>query len=120
MVDDDSLISNLYQKAFTLEGYEVEIASNGEDGLNKARQWGPSLVLLDIRMPKMNGIQVLQALKADQATNKIPVVILTNQTNESIANEALAKGAAKYITKGDHKPQEVVAMVKEILATAKP
>ena len=115
IVEDDPLISRLYEKIFTFEKYEVSLAPDGQEGLDKARLEKPTLILLDIMMPKMNGLQVLERLKADPETKKIPVVILTNLAGEKDAETALTKGAVKYIVKSEHDPKQITDMVKEIL-----
>ncbi len=116
IVEDDPLMSRLYQKIFTFEGYEVEMAGDGEEGLDKARSGKPTLILLDIMMPKMNGFQVLEKLKLDPDLKSIPVVILTNLAGQQDAETALTKGAVKYIVKSEYDPKQVTDMVKEILA----
>ena len=109
-------MSRMYQKIFSFEGYEVDVAEDGEDGLAKVRSWGPNLILLDIMMPKMNGMEVLERLKSDPTTKKLPVVILTNLAGQKDAETAMGKGAVKYIVKSEYEPKEVANMVKEILA----
>ena len=116
VVEDDPLMSRMYQKIFTFEGYEVEMASDGQEGLDKAREVKPTLMLLDVMMPKLNGLQVLEKLKSDPETKAIPVIMLTNLAGEQDAESALTKGAIKYIIKSEHDPKEVADMVKEILA----
>lgn len=116
IVEDDPLMSRMYQKIFTFEGYEVEMAADGQEGLDKTRIGKPTLILLDIMMPKMNGLQVLEKLKADVQTKAIPVVMLTNLAGQQDAETALAKGAVKYIVKSEYEPKQVANMVKEILA----
>lgn len=116
IVEDDPLMSRMYQKIFTFEGYEVEMAGNGEEGLEKVRNSKPTLILLDVMMPKMNGLQVLEKLKADPETKGIPVIMLTNLAGQQDAETALAKGAIKYIVKSEYEPKQVASMVKEILA----
>jgi CheY-like chemotaxis protein len=118
ITEDDPLMLRMYQKIFTLEQYEVEIATNGEEALEKVRAAAekPSLILLDIMMPKMNGLEALDKLKANPDTQKIPVVMLTNLAGQQDAEEALLKGAVKYIIKSEYEPKQVVDMVKEVLA----
>jgi len=116
IIEDDPLMIRLYQKVFKFEGYDVEVASNGEEGLQKVESFAPTLVLLDIMMPKMNGLEVLEKMKANEKTKKIPVVVLTNLAGQQDAETAIAKGAVKYIVKSEYEPKEVVKMVKEILA----
>jgi len=116
IVEDDPLMSRMYQKIFTFENYEVEMAGDGQEGLDKAREVTPTLILLDVMMPKLNGLQVLEKLKEDPKTKAVPVVMLTNLAGQQDAETALAKGAIKYIIKSEHDPKEVADMVKEILA----
>jgi CheY-like chemotaxis protein len=116
IVEDDPLMSRMYQKIFTFENYEVVMAGDGQEGLDKAREAKPTLILLDVMMPKLNGLQVLEKLKEDPATKATPVIMLTNLAGQQDAETALAKGAIKYIIKSEHDPKEVADMVKEILA----
>jgi CheY-like chemotaxis protein len=116
IIEDDPLMRRLYQKIFTFEKYEVDTAEDGEEGLEKVRTFKPTLILLDVMMPKMNGLQVLDKLKADPDTKKIPVIMLTNLAGQSDAETAIAKGAVKYIVKSEFEPKQVANMVKEILA----
>ena len=116
IVEDDPLMSRMYQKIFKFEKYDVAVAANGEEGLEKVRTSKPAIVLLDVMMPKMNGLQVLEKVKADPDTKHIPVIMLTNLAGEKDAEKALMKGAVKYIVKSEHDPKQVVAMVKQIIA----
>ena len=117
IVEDDPLMLRMYQKIFTLEHFDIDVATNGEEAVTKA--WAtpsPTLILLDIMMPKMNGLQVLDKLKADPDKKSIPVIMLTNLAGQQDAEEALLKGAVKYIVKSEHEPREIVEMVKGVLS----
>jgi len=116
ITEDDPLMLRMYQKVFTLEKYEVDIAGNGEEALERVRANKPTLILMDIMMPKMNGLDALDKLKANPDTAQIPVIMLTNLAGQQDAEEALLKGAVKYIVKSEHDPKQVVDLVKEILA----
>ena len=116
IIEDDALIARMYEAAFRFEKFEVDVAHNGKDGLEKLKKNRPSLILLDIMMPKMNGIDVLREMKADPRHKGIPVVMLTNLSGSKDIEEALSLGAVKYIVKSKYKPKEVVAQIKEILA----
>lgn len=116
IIEDDPLMSRMYQKIFTFEGYKVELAADGEEGLKKVKKDKPNLVLLDIMMPKLNGLQVLEKLKLDPDTKSIPIVMLTNLAGQQDAETAMSKGAVKYIIKSEYEPKQVANMVKEILA----
>jgi len=115
IIEDDPLISRMYQKIFTFENYEVVMASDGEEGLTKARAEKPTLILLDIMMPKLNGLEVLERIKADPELKNTPVVMLTNLSGQNDAETALSKGAVKYIIKSEHNPKQISDMVKEII-----
>lgn len=116
IIEDDPLISRMYQKIFTFESFEVEVANDGQEGLDKARVFKPTLILLDIMMPKMNGLEVLEKLKADPETKSTPVIMLTNLAGQNDAETALSKGAVKYIIKSQYEPDQITDMVKDIIA----
>ncbi len=116
IVEDDPLMSRMYQKIFKFEGFDVDFASDGVEGLEKIRSTKPTLVLLDIMMPKMNGLEVLEKIKLDPETKTIPVIMLTNLAGTQDAESALSKCAVKYIIKSENEPKQVVNIVKEILA----
>jgi CheY-like chemotaxis protein len=119
LIEDDSAMQVLYQHAFFFAGYEIHIANDGIEGLEKVKEIGPDLILLDIMMPKMNGTEVLNALKHDSVTKNIPVLMLTNVASGTLeeAEESVKNGAVNYVIKSDHDPKEIVAMVTTILAT---
>jgi CheY-like chemotaxis protein len=115
IIEDDPLMSRMYQKIFTFGHHEVETAADGNEGLSKVAASKPTIILLDIMMPKMNGLQVLDKLKADPATKNIPVVMLTNLAGQQDAETALSKGAVKYIVKSEYGAEEVFDMVQQII-----
>lgn len=117
LIEDDSLISRLYQKAFSFDLYEVEVASDGEEGFDKIKLFKPDLILMDFMMPKMNGLELLEKVKKEEGIKKIPVIMLTNIKNDKNIDTAIKLGAVKYIVKGDQPPSEVVAMVEETLSS---
>lgn len=115
IIEDDPLIQRMYQKIFTFENYEVQVASNGEEGLAKAKASQPNIILLDIMMPVLNGLEVLDRLKGDPKLKSVPVMMLTNLESAKDAETALSRGAIKYIIKSDYDPKQVVDMVKGII-----
>jgi CheY-like chemotaxis protein len=106
----------MYETIFRTNNYEVEIAVDGEEGLLKARKYEPTLILLDIMMPKLNGLEVLERLKADPELKNIPVVILTNLAGNNDVQSALRLGAVRYIIKSENRPKQVEEIVRGILA----
>ncbi|MDB5175563.1 MAG: hypothetical protein JWM81_421 [Candidatus Saccharibacteria bacterium] len=116
IIEDDQLIQRMYEKIFTFEKFEVVLAANGQEGLELARTVSPTIILLDVMMPVMNGIEVLEKLKLDPATKAIPVIMLSNLAGENDIETALSKGAVKYIIKSEYDPKQIADMVEEITA----
>ena len=117
MIEDDDLLIRMYDQAFAASGITAEYATNGPDGLIKAKQLRPALILLDVMMPGMTGIQVLAELKNDADLKAIPVIMLTSLSGPSIEEEVKAKGALEFLDKSNTKPRELVQKIKAILQT---
>lgn len=116
IVDDDALLLEMYAEKLGREGFQVETALSGRKGLEKARGFKPDLILLDILMPSMDGFQVLEKLKSDPATKGIPVVFLTNLSEEEEnVRKGFGLGAAAYFVKARFRPAEIIEKIKEIL-----
>ena len=116
LIEDDPLIYRLYQKLFSLEGFEIELAENGQLGLEKLKTFHPDILLMDIMMPTMNGIEMLTQLQSNPETKNIPVIVLTNIADMNITQMALSKGAVLCIIKSQTEPAEVINSVKAVLA----
>lgn len=116
IVDDDQYIRELYEEVLRNEGCTVETAVDGLDGLQKLQQGGYDLVLLDVMMPHLDGLEVLEKLKADpnQVTNG-PIIFVTNLSHDQVAKDALNKGAASYIIKTDYTPEQLVEFLQKYL-----
>ncbi len=99
VVDDDPVIQTLLRVNFELEGYRVLIAADGREALHRARADRPDVVILDVMMPKMDGIQVASTLKADAATAAIPIIMLSAKAQTSDILAGQATGAESYVTK---------------------
>ncbi len=118
LIEDDMLLVRLYQKKFTKEGHEVITARDGEEGLAMIEKEKPDLVLLDIMMPKLSGLEVLERIKANPATRSVPVVILSNLGGEEEQDKAFELGAVCYIVKSNNDPAQVSAKIREILTAS--
>jgi len=118
LIDDDPLIIRMYQNKLAEEGYQILTAFNGESGLALAQKETPNLIFLDLMMPKMSGAEVLKALKKDEVTKNIPVVILSNldgKDEHQYAEDAGKIGAAGYLVKAETDLKQLAGKVKEIL-----
>lgn len=120
IVDDDPFIRDLYEEVFKAEGFEVTTAENGELGLSHLRQGGYDAVLLDIMMPKLDGLGVLTSLKENppQIPNG-PILLLTNLDHDPMVEKAKSEGAYTYILKADILPPQLVASVNQAIASVK-
>jgi len=116
LVEDDVFLSGMYQKKFELEGFSVLVAEDGEKGLRLGLEKAPDIILLDGMLPKMDGFEVLSALKKDPATKKIPVIMLTNFGQKDNVKKGFERGAESYLIKAHFMPSEVVDKVKNVLA----
>lgn len=115
LVEDDTFIAGMYADKLSREQYAVKLATDGEAGLALVRQERPDLVLLDLKLPKRSGVEVLQALKADAKTKTIPVIVLTNSSDATDIERCVALGAVDYIVKVNLEPAEVVARIDRFL-----
>lgn len=115
IVEDDNFLLKMYRKRFQLEGFQVEVAQDGEEGLSKIKSFSPDLVLMDVMLPKMNGLEAISRAKADPQISKIPILVLTNLSTTDDAGTAVQKGATGVLIKSDVTPSQVLAKVKEIL-----
>ncbi|OGY23127.1 MAG: hypothetical protein A2172_01975 [Candidatus Woykebacteria bacterium RBG_13_40_15] len=117
VVEDDQFLRELYEELLKEEGYEVELASDGEDGLNKMTAGGFDLVLLDIMLPKIDGLEILRRLKEKHPEKPNgPVVLLTNLGQDSIIKEGFNLGASGYLIKSSMNPDQVISEVKVFLS----
>lgn len=112
-VDDDAVIQRLLQVNLEMEGYEVELASDGVEALERARAFRPDVVLLDVMMPRMDGWQVCAAMRADPELRDIPVVFLSARAQESDLGRGEEVGADAYVTK-PFDPLELLALVADL------
>ncbi|MRR12505.1 response regulator [bacterium] len=116
VVEDTELLRRIYSDKLTQDGYKVLSAADGLDALNLLRSNEVDLVLLDLIMPKMSGIEALEAIKADPRTRDIPVIILSNLGQESDVERGLAMGAVDYLIKNEAKPVDVAERITATLS----
>jgi CheY-like chemotaxis protein len=115
IADDQTDVVGLVRALLEWEGYTVIEASDGTDALVQARTRKPDLIVMDVRMPKMNGLEVLELLRADPALVNIPVVMLSVLTNYPEVRTALERGAVAYLAKPFELP-EMARLVEHVLA----
>ena len=114
-IEDEESLQKTIADAFSKEEFEIVSALDGENGFRLAKEEHPDLILLDLRLPEMGGIEVLEKLKKDEATKDIPVIILTNVEEMREIQRAIDLGATTYLVKINYKLEEVVEKVKKAL-----
>ena len=110
VVDDSPAIRTLLTVNLELEGYDVRAAADGEEGLEIVAQWHPHVVTLDVVMPRLDGFETLERLRADPATAELPVVMVTARAQAADRERGDALGADAYLSK-PFEPAELVAVV---------
>ena len=115
IIEDDFFVRDLYARELAREGFETVTATNGEDGLLRVVEDRPDLVLLDIMLPKMSGLDVLKKLKEKEEIKDIPIVLLTNLGQDSVIREGFSLGAIGYLIKAAYTPTQIIQEVKKFL-----
>ncbi len=115
IVEDDVMLNKIYQTKLGLLGYSVYSSYDGDEGLKKADDLMPDLILLDLMLPKKNGFEVLETLKQNLKLNHIPVIILSNLGQEADIEKGMQLGAVDFLVKSNVKLESVISKVEDIL-----
>ncbi len=115
IIEDDPTISQMYRMKFEAEGFDVQTASNGKLGVALVEKMRPDVLLLDLRMPEMDGAEALAEIRKESWGKHIPVLILTNVGEEEAPKTLKALDVYDYIVKADLTPRQVVEKVKQAL-----
>lgn len=115
ITEDDVMLRDMYKMRLEAEGFKVDTADNGLEALKKIKVSRPSIVLMDIMMPVMDGLTALKKMKSDPEMKDIPVIIMTVLIQEEKRKEGIELGASDYLIKSETMPQDVVSKIKEIM-----
>lgn len=115
IVEDDEFLRKACHDTLRRDGYEVVAAHDGEEALRKVKADLPDVVLLDWLLPKMPGLEVLRAVKADVRSRDVPVLVLSNSSREEDRERALELGAAGYLIKADLSLRDLRCRIKNLL-----
>lgn len=107
LVEDEKEVLELYKLKLTIDGYDVITAENGAIGLKKALEENPEMIFLDIKMPEMDGFEVLKRLRSETKTRNIPVIILSNFDEQEMIEKGLTLGANEYLVKSQFSPEDI-------------
>lgn len=115
LIEDEPGQALAISSALSNAGYEIAVAGDGKEGLAKAKTENPDLILLDIVLPKMDGVAVLKELKKNPETKEIPVIILTNLATGETMRETMEAGSSDYLVKTDYTLEELAGKIKQAL-----
>jgi DNA-binding response OmpR family regulator len=118
IIEDDQLVGNIYRHKFQVEGFEVEIAGDGESGIKAVTSFRPDIVILDLMLPKLNGVEVLRRIRSSPASQTLPVLVLSNAYLSNLVQEAWKAGANNCLIKASCTPKQLIEVVHKTLGEA--
>ena len=118
IIEDDPVISQMYRMKFEADGFDVQLANNGKIGVALVEKFHPDIILLDLQMPEMNGVDALKVIRKNSWGTDVPTIILTNLGQEEAPKELNDLNVSSYIVKAELTPRQVVEKVKETLNIA--
>jgi DNA-binding response OmpR family regulator len=117
IIEDDQIVANIYRNKFSVEGYQVEIAMDGEAGLATARSFQPDAILLDLMLPKITGVELMKKIRSEPGLEQLPVVVFSNTYLTNMVQDAWKAGATKCLSKANCSPKQVIDVVRGVINT---
>lgn len=117
LIEDDHVAANIYRNKLAVEGYQVEIARDGEVGFEMLRTFRPDAVILDLMLPKVPGLELLKRIRAEAATHQLPVIVFSNTYLASMVQDAWKAGATKCLSKANCTPKQMIDLVRTVLVS---
>lgn len=118
LVDDDQVLLKLYSTKLTADQHQVEIAVNGEDGIQKLSSFIPDVIILDLLMPKFNGFSFIETLKKDAKLAQIPIIVFSSVASQDQIERLKALGVSHYLNKVETSPTQLVEAINQVLSPA--
>jgi len=118
IIEDDQIVGSIYLRKFQGEGFQVELASDGESGLAATQRSKPDVVILDLMLPRLNGVEVLKRLRAEPTTRDLPVVVLSNAYMSGLVQDARQAGANYCVIKANCTPRQLLDIVNKTMTVA--
>lgn len=117
IIEDDQIVGNIYRHKFQVEGFQVALAGDGETGFKAVADFKPDVIILDLMLPRMNGVEVLRRLRAKPETQSLPVIVLSNAYLSSLVQEAWNAGANQCLIKANCTPKHLIEVLQKTLGT---
>lgn len=115
IIEDNQIVATVYRNRLATEGYETEIALDGETGLKMMRTFQPDILILDLMLPKMSGVEVIKQIRAEAGLARLPIIVFSNTYLTNLIQEAWKAGANKCLSKASCSPQEVLDIIRQII-----
>ena len=115
LIEDDQIVANVYRNKLAVEGYQTETAADGETGLKLLRTLKPHMVILDLMLPGISGVDVIKEIRKDQEFSKLPTVVFSNTYLTNLIQEAWRAGANKCLSKSSCNPKDVIDIVRSLI-----
>lgn len=112
IIEDDQIVANIYRNKLAVDGFSVEIANNGETGFELIKSFQPDLVILDLILPKMSGLDLMKKVRALPEFQKLPLIVFSNTYLSNLVQDAWKAGATKCLSKANCSPKEVIEAVR--------
>ncbi len=120
IIEDDQVVADIYRNKLTLEGFNVDIAPDGESGLESVRELRPDAVVLDLMLPRMSGVDVLKQVRAQPEFKTLPIIVFSNTYLSTMIQDAWNAGATKCLSKASCSPKQFVTVIKATVKDASP
>ncbi len=115
IIEDDQIVANVYRNKLAVDGYQVEVAHDGETGLRVMRSFQPKLIILDLMLPDISGVEVIKQIRAEKEFEKIPIIVFSNTYLTNLIQEAWRAGANKCLSKSNCTPKDVIEVVRQTI-----
>ncbi|TAK97249.1 MAG: response regulator [Verrucomicrobia bacterium] len=120
LIEDDQIVANIYRNKLSVEGYQVEVALDGEVGLEMVKSYRPDVVILDLMLPKLTGVELMKMIRAEKDFEKTPVIVFSNTYLTNMVQEAWKAGATKCLSKANCTPRQVLDVVRSTVGGGLP
>jgi CheY-like chemotaxis protein len=118
IIEDDQIVANVYRNKLAVEGYDTEVASDGETGLKVMRTFKPELILIDLMLPGISGVDVIREVRSEEEFSKIPIIVFSNTYLTNLIQEAWRAGANKCLSKSNCTPKDVIEIVRNAIGNS--
>ena len=115
IIEDDQIVANVYRNKLAVEGYTTEVAADGEIGLKVMRTFKPQLIILDLMLPTISGVDVIKEIRSEPEFSKIPIIVFSNTYLTNLIQEAWRAGANKCLSKSSCTPKDVIEIVRNAI-----